>query len=267
MKTLLRVFATLATFAGLAILTGCGTPGLVIDRTHTAKSQDSRVQFLVIHYTAEDFPSSFKTLTEGPVSAHYLVNDNPVVIYQLVDETRRAYQAGVSSWQGQTQLNAASIGIEIVNKGFRVNKDTGERMWFDYPQAQIDKVIELVKDIVKRHDIKPDRIVGHSDIAPQRKTDPGPRFPWKQLADAGIIPWPDPAKVAAKLPDYEKELPDVDWFQHQLARHGFAVPYSGVLDDATMNVVAAFQMKYRPAKFDGVPDAETAAILDVLLHN
>ncbi|MBI3715204.1 MAG: N-acetylmuramoyl-L-alanine amidase [Betaproteobacteria bacterium] len=260
MKKLLLPF----TLAVIALLSGCQS--LQIDRTHTAVSQDSRVQYLVIHYTAEDFPSSFKTLTEGKVSAHYLVNDNPPVIYQLVDENRRAYQAGVSSWQGQTQLNAASIGIEIVNKGFRKGAN-GERVWFDYPQAQIDQVIAMVKDIVKRHDIRPDRIVGHSDIAPQRKQDPGPRFPWKQLADAGIIPWPDAAEIKAKTPGYEMELPDIEWFQRKLARFGYAVPINGQLDEATVNVLAALQMKYRPAKIDGFPDAETAALLDVLTAN
>ncbi len=249
----------------LVLLAGCATTpgGLVIDNTYDAKSQDSRVQFLVIHYTAEEFDSSLKTLTQDKVSAHYLVNANPPTIYRLVDENRRAYQAGVSSWQGQTQLNAASIGIEIVNKGFRRGPD-GNLIWFDYPPAQIDAVIELVKTIIKKHDIRPDRVVGHSDIAPQRKTDPGPRFPWKRLADLGLIIWPDAEEVAKKKPLYEKELPSVEWFQHKLAVHGFAVPYSGVLDDATMNVIAAFQMKYRPAKFDGAPDAETAAMLDVL---
>jgi len=248
------------TVAAIALLSGCQS--LQIDRTHPAVSQDSRVQFLVIHYTAEEFPSSMKTLTEGKVSAHYLVNDNPPVIYQLVDESRRAYQAGASSWQGQTQLNAASVGIEIVNKGYR---DTPQgRVWFDFPQAQIDKVIALVKDIVKRHDIRPDRIVGHSDIAPQRKQDPGPRFPWKQLADAGIIGWPDADAVKAKMANYEKELPDIEWFQRKLAHFGYAVPINGELDEATRNVISALQMKYRPGRFDGMPDAETAALLDVL---
>jgi N-acetylmuramoyl-L-alanine amidase len=253
MKKLLAVFI-------IALLAGCATPR--IDTSYTSVSQDSRVQFLVIHYTAIDSAKSLKVLTEGAVSAHYLVNDDPPTIYRLVDETRRAYQAGVSSWQGQTQLNAASIGIEIVNLGWR---DTPEgRIWFDYPQPQIDAVIALVKKIVKEHDIRPDRIVGHSDIAPQRKQDPGPRFPWKQLADAGLIPWPDANQVAIRKLDYDKELPDPEWFQRKLARHGYAVPLNGELDEATVNVIAAFQMRYRPAKFDGMPDAETAALLDVL---
>jgi N-acetylmuramoyl-L-alanine amidase len=194
------------------------------------------------------------------VSSHYLVRDDPPVIYRLVDEGRRAWHAGVSSWQGNTNLNSSSIGIEIVNFG---DRNGG---WQDYPKAQMDAVIALVKDIVKRHNIRPDRIVGHSDIAPQRKTDPGPRFPWKRLADEGIIKWPDAAEVARREPAFARQLPDVEWFQLMLAKHGYAVPANGELDEATVRVIAAFQMRYRQARYDGLPDAETAAILDVLVN-
>lgn len=246
----------------LLVLTGGCATGPVIDRTYTAKSQDSRAQYLILHYTAGNFQSSLKTLTEGAVSSHYLVSDEPPTIYQLVDETRRAHHAGVSAWTGQTQLNAASIGIEIVNLGFRESPQG--RVWFDYPAAQIDAIVWLVKKIVAEHKIAPHRIVGHSDIAPQRKTDPGPRFPWKRLADEGLIPWPDAAKVAELRRTYEAALPDIEWFQKKLEKHGFATPINGELNAATVAVLSAFQMKYRPAKFDGMPDAETAAILDAM---
>ena len=245
----------------LLLLASCAS-GPRIDTTYTSRSQDSRAQFLIIHYTAGGFLGSLRWLTEGPVSSHYLVNDNPPTIYRLVDENRRAYHAGVSSWKGNTQLNASSIGIEIVNAG-----STGTQegpLWFDYPEAQIDAVVALVKKIVNDHDIKPERILAHSDIAPQRKTDPGPRFPWRRLADLGLIRWPDADQVAVRRPQFEAQLPDVEWFQRNLAQHGFAVPLHGELDKETQNVIAAFQMKYRPAIFDGIPDAETAALLDVL---
>ena len=252
-----RLFALLI----LALLAGCAT-GPYIDRTYTAVSQDSRAQFLILHYTALDFPTSLKVLAEGGVSSHYLVRDNPPTIYQLVDDNRRAFQAGASSWKGQTQLNAASIGIEIVNLGYQ-NTPQG-RVYFDFPPAQIDAVIALVKKIVAEHGIKPERVLGHSDIAPQRKPDPGPRFPWKRFADEGLIVWPDAALVAQKKPVYEQELPDTDWFQQKLAMVGYAVPLNSQFDEQTVKVIAAFQMKYRPALFDGMPDAETAAMLDVL---
>jgi N-acetylmuramoyl-L-alanine amidase len=244
-----------------AIVAGCAG-GPPIDRSYTAASQDSRAQYLIIHFTASDFPSALKTLTEGAVSSHYLVRDDPPTIYGLVDENRRAYHAGLSSWKGQTALNAASIGIEIVNLGDRPGP--GGIVYDDFPGPQIDAVVALVKWIVARHEIRPDRILGHSDIAPQRKVDPGPKFPWKRLADEGLIPWPDAAQVAQKRPAYERNLPDIDWFQDRLAVHGFAVPRNGQYDEETQRVLSAFQMKYRPAKFDGEPDAETAAILDVM---
>ena len=122
----------------------------------------------------------------------------------------------------------------------------------------------MVKKIVKEHEIKPERILGHSDIAPGRKVDPGPRFPWKQLADAGLITWPDANLVTQKKAAYEQQLPDVAWFQQKLDQHGFAVPRNGELDKRTQDTVSAFQMKYRQTRFDGIPDAETAALLDVL---
>lgn len=245
----------------LPLLAGCAS-GPPIDTSYTSRGQDSRAQFLIIHYTAGGFAGSLKWLTEGPVSSHYLVNDNPPAVYGLVDDNRRAYHAGASAWKGNTQLNASSIGIEIVNRGSRETPEG--TLWFDYPQEQIEAVVALVKKIVKEHGIRPERILGHSDIAPQRKTDPGPRFPWKRLAEAGLIQWPDAAAVARRRADFEAQLPDMEWFQRNLAQHGFEVPLNGELDEETRRVVAAFQMKYRPANFDGIPDAETAVLLDVL---
>lgn len=246
----------------LTTLLGACASGPPIDRTYTAAYQDSRAQFLILHYTALDFPTSLRVLTEQRVSSHYLVRDIPPTIFQLVDENRRAYHAGLSSWKGQTQLNAASIGIEIVNLGYQTTSQG--RVYFDFPEAQIDAVIALVKKIVTEHKIPPERVLAHSDIAPQRKPDPGPRFPWKRLAQAGLILWPDADLVAQKKIAYEQQLPDIAWFQQKLAMHGYATPRNSELDEETVNVVAAFQMKYRPLLFDGIPDAETAAMLEVL---
>jgi N-acetylmuramoyl-L-alanine amidase len=246
--------------ASLVLLAGCAT-GPPIDDTYKSQNIDSRAQFLVIHFTSSPWPSALKELTVGRVSSHYLVRDDPPTIYRLVPEDKRSWHAGVSSWRGQTQLNAASIGIEIVNRGNELSPD-----FQDYPKEQVDAVVELVKWIVKRHDIRPERIVGHSDIAPQRKIDPGPRFPWKRLADEGLIQWPNEATVAARKPAFESNLPEVAWFQQMLARHGFAVPMNGELDAPTRRVIMVFQMKYRPAKYDGIPDGETAAILDALVN-
>jgi N-acetylmuramoyl-L-alanine amidase len=246
---------------GCLWLAGCAaTP--TIDHSHSAVSQGSRVQYVILHFTWSDWESSLATLTEGPVSSHYLVRDDPVRIYQLVDESRRAFHAGASAWRGHTNLNAASIGIEIVNAGNRL-ADQGVP-WQPYPEQQIDAVIALVKDVVRRHRVPPQNVLGHSDVAPLRKLDPGPLFPWRRLAEAGLIAWPDEARVAARRAAFEQALPDVAWFQARLGAHGFAVEPTGELDDATRRILSAFQMKYRPERYEGIPDAETAALLDVL---
>jgi N-acetylmuramoyl-L-alanine amidase len=256
-----------------ALVAGCAATrtttlgGVPIDTRYTSVNQDSRVLFLVLHYTVADLRESIKVLTETPheVSAHYLVSDeSPPVIYRLVPEERRAWHSGPSHWRGHQMLNAGSIGIEIVHPGFRLRPD-GTREYLPFPAAQIDALLPLVKDIVKRHGIRPERIVGHSDVLPQYKEDPGPTFPWRRLADEGLIPWPDAQRVAAQRVVFEAALPDVTWFQQMLTRHGFAPLGSGVLDEETQRTVSAFQMRFRPAKYDGTPDAETAAILHVLV--
>ncbi len=257
-----RHLALLAQVATTLALSGCATP--YIDDSYRSVAQDSRAQFLVIHYTAIDFPKSMQVLVQGGrVSSHYLVRDDPPEIYRLVDENRRSWHAGISSWQGHTALNASSIGIEIVNIGYTKNPD-GTLSWQDYPPGQIEAVVALVKKIVKEHNIKPDRIVGHNEIAPSRKQDPGPKFPWKRLADEGLIIWPDANKVAEKLPVFEQLVPDVMWFQDRLIKHGYALATTGLMDEITLNALTAFQMKYRPRKHDGQPDAETAAMLEIL---
>jgi N-acetylmuramoyl-L-alanine amidase len=252
----------LLTLMAFAILSGCAT-GPVIDHTYSAKSQSSRVKYIVIHYTVSDLPQSIKILTQGEVSSHYLVtNETKPVIYQLVDENRQANHAGVSNWKNHTLLNGSSVGIEIVNFGY---KNTPEgRIWEPFPQAQVDHIVWLVRQIAERHKVAPENILGHSDIAPQRKQDPGPLFPWMALAKAGLIVWPDAEKVALARAVFDLQMPDTAWVQAKLAQHGYAVPQNGQLDLATRTVVSAFQMKYRPANIDGIPDAETASLLEAL---
>jgi N-acetylmuramoyl-L-alanine amidase len=245
----------------LALLAGCSA-GLRIDDSHTATGQNSRVQYVVLHYTSTDLARSLKLLTETEVSSHYLIGDAPPTIYRLVDENRRAWHVGVSEWQGRTWLNASTIGIELVNQGYY--ETPAGRYWQPFAPQQVDRLIVLLKDIVQRHQLPPGAIIAHSDVAPQRKVDPGPLFPWKRLADEGLLPWPDEAAVARQQALFAASPPSVQWFQEQLARQGYAVPQHGELDQATRNVIAAFQMKYRPADYAGLPDAETAARLLVL---
>jgi N-acetylmuramoyl-L-alanine amidase len=248
-----------------ALLTGCAQrypAGLELDRSIHAVSQDSRVRFIVIHYTAAGDTASLLTLSRGDVSAHYLLTDTrPVRIYQLVPEDRNAWHAGDSSWYGHTSINNASIGIEIVNRGDERTGD-GTLRWAPYTEGQIRAAMVLIRDIARRHDVRPENIVGHSDVAPQRKVDPGPLFPWRRLAMAGLGRWYDEQAAQGLTAFFDKNgVPDAAWFQAQLKRVGYAVPLSGAYDAETMRVIAAFQMHYRPARCDGMPDAETAAIL------
>lgn len=216
---------------------------------------------MVLHYTNANLERSLALLTHGEVSSHYLIGDNPATIYQLVDESRRAWHAGDSQWEGRTWLNSTSIGIEIVNPGF-TDTPTG-RVWHPYSEAQIQALIVLLKDIVQRNGIQPRHIIGHSDIAPLRKLDPGPMFPGNA--------WPTPALASGPTlrrwrssARFDVNPPSITWYQQQLARFGYAIEQTGELDVSTRHVLAAFQMRFRPQLFDGQPDAQTAAILQVL---
>ncbi|BCS41977.1 MULTISPECIES: N-acetylmuramoyl-L-alanine amidase [Pseudomonas] len=246
----------------LLILTACAS-GPRLDTSHPSVNFDGRVQYVVMHYTSTSMEKSLQLLTHGEVSSHYLIgDDSKATIYKLVDESARAWHAGESEWEGRTWLNSSSIGIEIVNPGF---KDTpAGRLWYPYTEAQIQSITVLLKDIVKRNKIDPKHIIGHSDIAPTRKQDPGPLFPWKRLAAEGLGIWPDERLVAQHQALLATNLPSISWFQQQLARLGYSTPQTGELDTATRQVLAAFQMHYRPARFDGEPDAQSAAILQVL---
>nr|WP_297458770.1 N-acetylmuramoyl-L-alanine amidase [uncultured Halomonas sp.] len=260
-----------------ALLAGCSGPatlerrnGYVADHQYTAPSHSSRVHHLVLHYTDGGEARSLATLTGPDVSVHYVVplparwvHGQPR-IYQLVDESRRAWHAGVSAWQHRHNLNDTSIGIEIVNRG--PTDTTHGRVWAPYPTQQIDAVIALARDIIIRHGIDPANVVGHSDIAPARKIDPGPRFPWRRLHAAGIGAWPDDATVARYLARFRHDPPTLIQLQRALDAYGYSLEITGQLDDRTHDVLRAFQMHFRPAHYDGQPDAETAAILWALLE-
>ena len=258
-----RKAAAACAVAAAVLLGGCaGTaPGtLDIDRSIQAVSHSSRVSFVVLHYTVADTPRSLEILSKRNVSSHYLITDEtPPRVYQLVDESRRAWHAGESEWYGRSDLNSASIGIEIVNGG------PDGATWQPYSTAQIDTLIALLKDIVARHQIHARNVVGHSDVAPQRKQDPGPAFPWKRLAEAGLGRWYDEARAAQLAGQYRRKgLPPMNVIQDKLRRAGYPVSATGTLDTATRRVISAFQMHYRPTRHDGRPDAETLAILDAL---
>lgn len=232
-----------------------------VDDSLEAKGQNTRIRHLVLHYTTLNTTTSLRVLTEKNVSSHYLISDTePPVIYQLVAESQRAWHAGVSQWYDYPDLNTSSIGIEIVNAG-----RLADGSWQPYSPAQIDSLIALINDIRTRHPIADAHIVGHSDIAPQRKLDPGPAFPWAQLAAADIGRWYNPKKASEQQQLLQQSgLPSYGAIQQLLKKAGYATPLHGEWDKASQNVLSAFQMRYRPSNYDGIPDVETIGILQAL---
>jgi N-acetylmuramoyl-L-alanine amidase len=215
---------------------------------------------LVLHYTGmQTAEAAIARLCdpEARVSAHYVVDEEGSIL-KLVPEERRAWHAGRGVWLGETDCNAASIGIEIVNPGH----EFGYR---DFPEVQVDAVISLIADIRTRWTIPDNRIIAHSDLAPERKQDPGERFPWKRLAGAGHGLWFEPAQeriaaLGAPLKVGDEGL-GVIVLRAGLHRLGYGLPPGGDYDEATRLTVEAFQRHWRPAQVDGVADGETRATL------
>ena len=208
------------------------------------------IDMLVLHYTGmPDAEAALKRLTdpEAQVSSHFLIDEEGKT-YRLVDETQRAWHAGVSYWAGERDINGVSIGIELVNPGH----DFGYR---PFPEAQMAALIALSREILARHDIPASRVLGHSDVAPGRKIDPGELFDWQRLAKAGIGRWPLPAKGPG----------DAASVRAGLAKMGYEVSAEGAKDKITKESLSAFQRHFRPAKIDGIADEETRGMLYGLL--
>jgi N-acetylmuramoyl-L-alanine amidase len=226
---------------------------------HGSRGDPPRIDMLVLHYTGMQSAAAALDRLCDPaarVSAHYLVEEDGVV-WRLVPESRRAFHAGVSCWAGERDLNLVSIGIEIVNPGH----EWGYR---PFPEPQMAVVERLCRDILARHRIPAHRVVGHSDIAPDRKTDPGELFDWRRLARAGIGLWPQPtgsgAEPEVELARAAADLAAADLAAADLAAIGYC-PTSDAIPGAENVAVAAFQRRFRPARVDGVVDRETAARL------
>lgn len=209
------------------------------------------IDTLVIHYTGmRNAEEALARLCDpaASVSAHYMIDEDGTVS-RLVPEQMRAWHAGVSSWRGETNINDRSIGIELVNPGH----EFGYRR---FPQAQMESLVLLVKDVLARHPIPASRILAHSDVAPLRKRDPGELFDWAFLARAGIGLWPErSARAGSGVPLA------VAAAQALLAAIGYASSSSGTMDEETAAAIAAVQRRFRPERVDGRLDAETAALL------
>ncbi len=180
-------------------------------------------------------------------------------IVQCVPEAKRAWHAGVASWAGEEDINSCSIGIEIVNRGH----DWG---YPEFPLRQIAAVIALCRGIMLRRKVPPHRVLGHSDVAPARKKDPGEKFPWHSLANSGVGHWVQPAPIVRGETLKSGIISDdVRDLQQALAKYGYGVPINGKYDGPTMEVVTAFQRHFRPARVDGIADRSTLTTLQALL--
>lgn len=247
--------------------------GYKVVKTHfPAIGQNFRQKYLILHYTVLPDDKSIEVLTKQTVSAHYLVNnlgDNE--IYQLVDENKRSYHAGISAWRTDKNLNDTSIGIEIVNMGYKADA-AGMKTFEPFSDEQIKKVAALAKDIVIRYQIPATNVLAHSDIAPTRKQDPGPLFPWKKLYDEYQIGmWYDEmAKqnfLTLAQTDIDTKYNEPSFIfvvQTALQKFGYDVLPNGKWDDATKKTIEALQYHFRPQNYNGVVDAETWAILQAL---
>ena len=267
-------------------LTGCVTThntqianseSFIIDsETYQATGKSERIKSIVLHYTVSNNARSINTLTTGQVSAHYLIlNHDDNKIYNLVPESERAWHAGDGGFAGRTILNDTSIGIEIVNSGIKPEyRDALKNGNLDYhpydhyvefDELQIKKVAQLVQDLAARYKISPKNIIGHADMAPSRKIDPGAKFPWQRLyKEYGIGAWYDEfdkqffmnqdAFAAATIPEIKQAFRD----------YGYQINDSAEWDKASRNVVYAFQLHFRPQQPTGELDLETYAILKAL---
>jgi N-acetylmuramoyl-L-alanine amidase len=229
---------------------------------HGERKDGRRPDMIVLHYTgmsAAEAALELLTARGSEVSAHYFVFDDGRV-FQLVQESRRAWHAGKALWAGESDINSCSIGIEIANPGH----DHG---YPNFPERQIAAVTALCRSIQTRNTIPPVRVVAHSDVAPARKQDPGEKFPWRKLYESGIGHWVEPAAIedfgqVLRLGDHGDA---VAVLQKSLGDYGYGVEPSGEYDTLTREVVVAFQRHFRPERIDGIADPSTRRTLQELL--
>ncbi len=250
-----------ATRGGNKVITN-SIGSITVNSDYTSQGQNYRQRFIILHYTAVGKEGSLKTLTKEEVSAHYLVSDqknDPV--YYLVDEDKRAWHAGASEWKTTKNLNDSSVGIEIVNDG------DAHGSFVPYKNFQIKNVAVLVKYLADKYEIPATNILGHEDIAPQRKSDPGPLFPWQELYQKyNIGMWYDNDRKQAYETQYSSAWNTVtpSVVQNELKKFGYTINVTNTWDKQTQNVIKVFQHHFRPSKYDGKIDLETFAILKAL---
>ena len=269
-------------------LSSCSNTSILVKQKPSV-GQNERVQSLVMHFTAGNYKRSLFALKEsGAVSSHYLIPDpnddsypsDKLEVIQLVDENKRAWHAGHSYWQGRTNLNDTSIGIEIVNRPDCRQEAVPQNVYFrggeyglhmacDFPtysSEQIALLAELSKAILARHpDISATRVIGHSDIAPARKSDPGPSFPWFELYQQGVGAWYDEGTLDWYLALFQQHQPSLRLVQKALHFYGYKIKQTGIWDEQTANVLYAFQSHFLPKQVTGEVNLQTSATVFSLL--
>jgi len=241
----------------------CIVNEVVPSPNHGERSNGRKPDMILLHYTGmPDARAALELLCSdsSQVSAHYFVFEDGRIV-QMVQESRRAWHAGASFWAGETDINSCSIGIEIANPGH----DYG---YPDFPKRQVAAVTALCRSIQTRHAIAPVRALGHSDVAPARKKDPGEKFPWRALFDSGIGHWvkPTPIKEAGPRLSMGDQDDAVTALQSSFAEYGYGIEVNGTYDAATRDVVTAFQRHFRPERVDGVGDVSTRKTLQDVLE-
>ena len=228
---------------------------------HGPRRGHVRPNCLILHYTGMSSGEAALKLLLDPVSevsAHYFIWEDGAVD-QLVAESERAWHAGRAFWKGESDLNSASIGIEVVNPGHEGGSPP-------FPERQIAATIALAREVCSRWTIAPERVLAHSDVAPARKRDPGEAFPWDRLWRGGVGCWTEPAPLTGgPIVGREEEGPPVRALQAMLALYGYGVELTGIYDRQTRCVVTAFQRHFRPERIDGEADLSTVATLKALI--
>ena len=236
----------------------------ILDRpspNHGPRASAGPIDILLLHYTGMESAENALTWlcdVRSEVSSHYFVFEDGRVA-RLVSEARRAQHAGVANWAGETDINSRSIGIEIANPGHEFG-------YGPFPPAQIDALTTVCKGILGRHPIPPQRVLGHSDVAPTRKADPGELFPWRELHQAGIGHYvrPTPTRPGAKFALGDRGE-DVIHLRQLFRNYGYGIAVSDEFDAQMEAVVVAFQRHFRPARVDGIVDVSTRETLDRLI--
>ena len=224
---------------------------------HGERAAGQPIDILLLHYTGMKTAETALDWLCNPqsrVSAHYLVFEDGRVV-QMVDEGRRAWHAGRSFWAGERDVNSRSIGIEIANPGHQLG-------YRPFPDPQIESVIALCSGVLGRHRIRPERVLAHSDVAPDRKEDPGESFPWQMLSSQGVGLWLPPTPVDDDAAGWRPDAPSL---RRRFRQYGYRIGEQGELDNELASVVTAFQRHFRQARIDGIVDWSTADTLDRLL--